>query len=213
MSIPLAHPPRKMSETLEELAATLPHESLDVRFLLERVGQEGLLAVCLFLALPFLIPVSIPGVSTVFGLLIVLISIGVILNSVPWLPRRLLDRPVSREQLAPLLERGAKMFVRAEKLLRPRLLFLSAGTLMHRLNGFGLLAAGLLLMAPFGFVPFSNTLPGLAVMLLAAGLLQRDGWFILAGYVMILATAVYFTVLIVGAVWGGTELFSLLSGG
>lgn len=202
-----------MSETLADLAADLPLEGLNVRFLLDRVGQEGLLAVCLFLALPFLIPVSIPGVSTVFGLLIVLISIGVILNAVPWLPRRLLDRPVSREQLAPLLERGAKMFVRVEKLLRPRLLFLSAGTLMHRLNGFGLLAAGLLLMAPFGFVPFSNTLPGLAVMLLAAGLLQRDGWFILAGYFMNLATIVYFTVLILGAVWGGKELFSLFSGG
>lgn len=202
-----------MSETLDVLARTLPDDGLTVRYLIERIGEEGLLAVCLFLAVPFLIPVSIPGVSTAFGALIVLISFGIMANTVPWMPARLLNRPMNKEQLVPLLQRGAKMFTRVEKLVRPRLLMLSAGTLMHRLNGVGMLAAGLLLMAPFGFVPFSNTLPGLAVMLLAAGLLQRDGVFIVAGYAMILATIVYFTVLIGGAVWGGKELFSLFSNG
>ena len=45
-----------------------------------------MLLVCVFLTLPFLLPVSIPGVSTVFGLAIILIGVGVTLNRVPWLP-------------------------------------------------------------------------------------------------------------------------------
>ena len=50
-------------------------------------------------------------------------------------------------------------------------------------------------MAPFGFVPFSNTLPGIAVLLLALGMIQRDGLVVMAGYVMMFGTMVYFTVL------------------
>ena len=66
-----------------------------MRDLLELIGEQGMLLVCVFLTLPFLLPVSIPGVSTVFGLAIILIGVGVTLNRVPWLPRRILDRPLS----------------------------------------------------------------------------------------------------------------------
>ena len=41
-----------------------------------------------------------------------------------------------------------------------------------------LLLAGLLLMAPLGLVPFSNTLPALGVLFLSLGILERDGLFI-----------------------------------
>lgn len=61
----------------------------------------------------------------------------------------------------------------------------------------------LLLMAPFGFVPFSNTLPALAILLLAIGLMQRDGVAALLGHLMNLASIVYFGVLIGG---GGLAL-------
>ncbi len=71
----------------------------------------------------------------------------------------------------------------------------TSGALMNRVNGLVLMGAGLLLMAPLGLIPFSNTLPGIAILLLAAGISQRDGLVVLAGYVMVALTIVYFAAL------------------
>jgi hypothetical protein len=53
-------------------------------------------------------------------------------------------------------------------------------------------------MAPFGLIPFSNTLPALALLLLAIGFLQRDGVCILLGHLVNVATIIYFGFLIAG---------------
>jgi hypothetical protein len=53
-------------------------------------------------------------------------------------------------------------------------------------------------MAPFGLIPFSNTLPAIALLFFAIGLLNRDGVCILFGHLMNLASIVYFGVLLLG---------------
>ncbi|MCE9671814.1 exopolysaccharide biosynthesis protein [Myxococcus stipitatus] len=199
----------QLSATLRALAARLP-ESLTVRELMEACGEQGLLLFCCILTFPFFLPVSPPGVSTVFGALIVLIGLGVMFNRVPWLPRRFMEKRLSRESLRPSLEKGANVFMKVDKLSKPRLLALSHGASTNRFNGFMLFVAGVLLMAPFGFVPFSNTLPALAALFFAVGILQRDGYAILAGHGMTLGTIVYFATLIYGAIQGGRGLASLV---
>ena len=62
------------------------------------------------------------------------------------------------------------------------------------------LPAALLLMAPFGLIPFSNTLPGLAILFLATGVLQRDGRSVLLGYMTLVLTALYFSFLLRGGI-------------
>lgn len=213
MSIATPRIEKRMSEVLKEAAATLSGESVKLRDLLDHVGEQGLLTTSLFLTLPFLVlPVSIPGVSTVFGLLIVLFAVGVTRNRVPWLPNRLMNREFPREPISRMLERGARFCVRIERMVRPRLLFLSTGRGMTRVNGLGLVVSGLLLMVPFPLVPFANTLPALAVLLLSLGILERDGLFILAGYVTIVGTVVYFSFLFAGAWLAGSGLHQLIFG-
>ena len=68
--------------------------------------------------------------------------------------------------------------------------------------------AALLLMAPFGFVPFSNTLPAVALLLFAIGFLQRDGGAVLLGHLANVATIIYFSVLIGGGGLVVKELFN-----
>jgi hypothetical protein len=41
-------------------------------------------------------------------------------------------------------------------------------------------------------IPFSNVIPAWGIILMAGGLLERDGYFILGGYVATLATAAFF---------------------
>ena len=211
MSVPLHNPEKSLGETLRDTISAITKERISLRELLELIGEQGLLVFCMFLTIPFLLPVSIPGVSTVFGLVITLIGLGVALNRVPWLPGRLMNRTIERIHLVPALERGAKLFARLDKLVRPRLLALTHGATVNRFNGFLLVGCALLLMAPLGLIPFSNTLPAVAILCLAAGMLQRDGIFVLLGYVTMLATLVYFGGLFAAAVAAGKGLGSLLA--
>ncbi len=76
-----------------------------------------------------------------------------------------------------------------------RLHALTDGRLVNRVNGLALTGAGVLLMMPLSIIPFSNTLPGVAILLLSAGISQRDGLVVAGGYLMIVLTLVYFAVL------------------
>src|SRR5690606_30900879 len=72
--------------------------------------------------------------------------------------------------------------------------------------------AALLLMAPFSFVPFSNTLPALALLLYAIGMIQRDGGAILLGHAANIGTMVYFAVLVGGGGAAAHGIFQKLTG-
>ncbi len=194
--------PVQFADTRESLyqALTRAIDSIDgatitLRRLLSLVGEHGLLFLCALLTIPFLIPVSIPGVSTVFGAAIILVALGITTNRMPWLPDRLMDRELDAVKLSAILRRGANVVARVETYIRPRAQALTDGSFASRVNGLALIFAGILLMAPLGLVPFSNTLPAFAILLLAVGMSQRDGLVVLAGHAMILATLVYFAVL------------------
>jgi hypothetical protein len=186
---------RKTSELLEDILHSIKGEHITLRDLLAMMGESGLLLLCAFLSLPFLFPVSIPGVSTVFGAGIVLISAAITLNRLPWLPSKVADRRLESGKLRPVLERGVTFLRKIDRFFKPRMTSLTSGAVMNRVNGLVLMGAGILLMAPLGLIPFSNTLPGVAILLLAAGISQRDGLVVLAGYVMVVLTIVYFAAL------------------
>jgi hypothetical protein len=200
-----------LSETLNQTASSLTSEKVTVKQLMELVGEQGLLFFCMILTIPFLVPVSIPGVSTVFGAVIILISIGITLNRLPWLPSRIMQREFATSSLAPALQKGSEMFKRMDRWVRPRLSFLTDGAAINRINGLALLLGGILLIFPFGFIPFSNTFPGWAILFLAVGMLQRDGLFILIGYILLVVTILYFGGLIAAALLAGGSLLDLLT--
>ncbi|MDP3340652.1 exopolysaccharide biosynthesis protein [Frigidibacter sp.] len=187
-------------------------ETITLRRLIEAIGEQGLLLLCGIASLPFLLPVSIPGVSTVFGAAIVLAALAITLNRLPWLPRRVLDREMPSEKLRAALRRGLDLVGKVERFVRPRLTGLTRAGMVSRFNGLMLMLAGILLMAPLGLVPFSNTLPAIAVLLLAMGMMQRDGVMVLAGYGFIVLTVVYFVVLALLAVRAGQGLGAVLGG-
>lgn len=202
-----------LSRALSDAARSITGETASVRELLALIGEQGMLMFCIFLTIPFLVPVSIPGVSTVFGLLVILIGYGVALNRMPWLPDRLLDRHFPSAKLVPALEQGARLLSRLERFLHPRWGAFVRSPVANRWNGWMIALAGVLLMAPFGLVPFSNTLPALAALFLAAGMLEQDGLFVFLGYGWIVATIVYFVVLIAAAIAAGVGLTRVLAPG
>jgi hypothetical protein len=194
---------RRVDESLEEkivaVGGRLPPEGVTFADILDLIGQDSLLLVSMFLTLIFLVPVSIPGVSTVFGAAILMIGISRLFGSGLWLPKRFRTKVISTEKLKGALDKAVVWLRRLERISRPhRLPWLTGGGPVGLVNNLSLILGAVLLMAPFGLIPFSNTLPALAILLLALGLLQRDGVCILLGHLMNVVTIVYFTFLIVG---------------
>jgi hypothetical protein len=105
------------------------------------------------------------------------------------------------------LLKGLVWFQRLERISKTyRLTWLSTGRGVRTVNDLALILGAGLLMAPFGLIPFSNTFPAIAILLLAIGFLQRDGLCILLGHLMNLATMVYFAILISGGAVAIREL-------
>lgn len=200
-----------LAETLDKLINGIEGRTVTLRQLMDAVGEQGLLLICALASLPFLIPVSIPGVSTVFGAAIILIGIAIFLNRMPWLPNRLLDRQLDTEKLIPTLKKGAAIVSRVDNYIKPRLLSLTRSAFSNRVNALAITLGGVLLMFPLGLIPFSNTLPGVAILLTALGMIQRDGVVVLAGYAFLMFTTIYFSVLAFVAVRAGNGLASMLA--
>jgi hypothetical protein len=118
----------------------------------------------------------------------------------PWLPDRLIRKKFPTDRLRLALEKGAVWIHRLGRISRPSIPVLTHGMGMARVKGLMLIAGALFLMAPFGLIRFSNTLPGLAILFLATGVLQRDGRFVLLGYMTLVLTVLYFAFLLLGGV-------------
>ena len=196
-----------LSEPLSRAVDGIQGETVTLRNLITAIGEQGLLVLCAIATLPFLIPVSIPGVSTVFGAAIVLLAVAITMNRLPWLPQRILDRPLETAKLLPALRKGVAIVSRLDAWVLPRMPVLTSGP-FARFNGLVLIFAGLLLMAPFGLIPFSNTAPAVAILFLTMGMLQRDGLFILLGYLATILTVIYFSSLLYAAWRAGGALLS-----
>ncbi len=106
MTIEFQDTERRSSDALAEVIAAIKGERVTLRDILAQMGESGLLLLCGLLSLPFLVPVSIPGVSTVFGVGIVLIGIAITFNRLPWLPSRLADKPLDAEKLCQSWKRA-----------------------------------------------------------------------------------------------------------
>lgn len=201
-----------LGEKIELIIEKMPPIEVTLVEIMDIVGADSLMLLTIFLSLVFLVPISIPGVSTVFGSGILLIGITRLFARKLWLPNVIANRKLSAVKLREGFKRALVWLHRLEKISRPRRLpGLTTGRFMTLLNNLSFILAAVLLMAPFGFIPFSNTLPALALIFLSVGMMQNDGGSILLGYLSNIATIIYFGFLIAGGGLSIRELLQLLN--
>ena len=185
-----ADPAASLGQQLADIIERLPPDALSLGELLDVFSDEGLLL-----------------------LTILLVGVSRLINRPLWLPQRVKHKALPAARLRPGLTAGLVWVRRMEKISRPhRLRLFVDGPGQGVINNLAFILAALLLMAPFGFVPFSNTLPALALLLYAIGFIQRDGGAILLGHLANIGTIVYFSVLIGGGGVAVRELFQRLTG-
>jgi hypothetical protein len=184
---PPGAPERKappLSAVLQSLADDATRERISVSDLLAALGDRALAAVLFVFALPNVLPVP-PGTSVVLGTPLVFLAAQLALGRAPWLPSVIMQRSMLRADFASLVRRMAPWLVRGERLLRPRLMALTTPPIEY-VVGLVCLVLALVLALP---IPLGNVLPALAICLLALGVLERDGLWVLAGLLTTAASA------------------------
>ena len=179
----------RLSTELEALHARIKDESFTLAELNRELKARGSAVLLILLALPFCF-VAIPGLSVPFGVAIGCIGVCIAIGREPWLPQFVMGRRLSGARLRQLLAAGIKLAYKLEGFARPRLSFLHAGPAMPRLIGLGIVIASLGLMLPLP-IPFSNSIPAWAVVLLAIGRMEQDGLLVLLGHLTVVATWVW----------------------
>lgn len=175
------------SELLEQALHAFPAEKVGVGELIDHLDERGYGLLLLMLALPMCVP-NVPGISTIFGVLMLPPALGMIFGARrPWIPGFLARQTIDRAALESTVKASAKMVRRMEGLFRPRLSFLTMPPFTVLL-GLQVLVLALVLILP---IPGGNWPPGMAVAILGLALIQRDGVLALASF----AAAVVATVL------------------
>jgi hypothetical protein len=198
--------PRKLSEALAHLQATFADRTVPLHEVIGVLQGRAYLLLLVFLALPFCTPIPLPGVSTPFGLVVAFIALRLALGLKPFLPQRLLQIELPAGFFGKIIKFTQRIVGILEKFLRPRWLSLTKTEALRRIHALVILVSGLVLLLPLP-IPFTNTFPAWVIILLACGLLESDGVFILVGYLVFLLGTAYFFLLgetvhrLVDALW------------
>lgn len=210
--------PVEFSSELRSLAHRYREQPAPLGDILDTLGPRASALLVVICALPFSTPISIPGLSTPFGLVILLLATRYFLGLPPWLPNRLRRVVLPGTFFTRMLTASSRLVGWLESRLKARLNVLADASWKLRLHTAVVIAAAVLLMLPLPpLPPFTNTLPALVAVVMTFGTLKRDGAGILAGYALFVFTVGYFVF------WGavvvetfnryGSKLFALFGGG
>lgn len=186
----------RFSDALRRVRERASEGSLSLRQLLEVFGPKGHVLLIIFLLLPFLQPIPIPGVSTALGAAIALIGLFMMLDRPPWLPDRLARVTIQASILLRICSGLEALLARLESWVKPRGKHVFSHLWFKRLNGFALFALATFLSLPLP-IPFSNFFPAVTLLIISLGLLEEDLRAVMVGYVMTIVTIAFFTALVV----------------
>lgn len=167
---------KQLSGILAEIARDDTRQQIAVGDLILLLGGRGRAGLILIFAFPNVLPAP-PGLSGVLGLPLLYLSFQMMMGRLPWLPQFIGARSMSRERFSQLIESLGPWLARAERLLRPRWPWL-VGPIAERIVGTLCLVLAAVLALP---IPFGNMLPAFAIFLIALGMLERDGIWVMIG--------------------------------
>lgn len=181
-----------LSVVLFRLAHEGDSDRVSIGNLLAALGDRAIGALMFVFAAPNVVPAP-PGLSGILGAPLVFLAAQLMLGMKPWLPGVITRRSIARNDLQTLVRRLSPWLARAEKLLRPRWSVLTRPPFEYAV-GLLCFVLAVVIVLP---IPLGNILPALALSMLALGVLERDGLWVIAGT----ATAAFALTVVSGVLW------------
>ena len=182
-------------DTLVSLSSVGTHEGTNVGTIVDSLDERAFGILILLFAIPCLVP-GLPGAQLIA---VPIFLLGLQLawgRSDVWLPKAALEAKIKRSWIEAIAGFVDKRLRWTERLSKPRLTGLASGW-SERFIGIIIAIAAVTIM-----LPITNTIPSMAITLIAVGLLQTDGIFTLAGCTLAVAWICTLAFLIVGLVTG-----------
>lgn len=182
---------KRFTETIRGIEGRAAAGPVTVGELLEICGPQGHGFLAIFLVLPFLQPVPLPGISSAIGLVLATIGGFVALGRPPWLPRILSEVVVQPETVYRLCANVEKLFGALEHVVRPRAQWLFSYRWFRMTNGVLWILHAVVFSLPLP-IPLSNAFPAAVIFLIALGILEEDLAVIVLAYIGGLANVAFF---------------------
>lgn len=173
----------KTSVLLNELKESFQGDvEITVSEVLRRLDGRAFGLLLFILAAPNCIP-NIPGISTIFGTLLIAPALQMIFGAGQiWLPKKVREYKIEPTSFRNTIIKTVPILEKIEKWIKPRFEFLTEKPVSIFL-GVQVLILAVILLLP---IPFANFVPGLSIAFLALGLLQRDGVLIIISFLLFL---------------------------
>ena len=202
-TLPVPPPRARLSEILTRIARDGRLERVSIGEIVSAMPGRATAALLFLFAAPNAIPTP-PGTSALLGLPMIYLASQMMLRRQPWLPKVVAARSMRLSDFAALVDRAVPWLARAERMLRPRLAPLVSPAAEVAIGAFCLVLA-LSVALP---IPLGNMLPALSVSILALGVLERDGLWVIVGTVL----GVLSMVIVSGVVWASIKALLYLFG-
>lgn len=187
---------------LEDAINNNSNDKISIEDIMTAMNSGGFGLVLMVFALPILIPLPPPFPSLISVPLVIFSFQMVIGLKAPKLPKKISQKTIKRVLLANIIEKSSIYFAKAEKVLKPRLTFLSRG-IFERIVGFFILIFATSVLLP---LPLSNFIPGVGILVTSFGLIGKDGAIIILGLLIgLTGIAIMLT-----AVFLGVEFFGIM---
>ncbi len=199
---------RKLSAEFHRLSQICHKDNVAVVSIVRELKGPGHTIIAVFFCIPFLCFLPVPGLSSVFGLIVTIVGVRIALNKEPWLPRRWLKRKIGARTLHKIFSFAEKFTKKVEKFTKPRGHWVEKYAWVTVLNGSLIALTGILLSLPYP--PGTNFPPALGVVVLAIGMLEDDALVLTIGYLLFALNVALFTAITLLGVEGLKRLIGLL---
>jgi hypothetical protein len=171
----------KLSQIINQTFSTKTDEIVYFGDFLKRLSHKGFGLFISIIALISAVPIPVPGYSTPFGMLLLLLGLQVVIDrKFIWFPDWMSKKPLPDIGESKNFLRMIKVLKFFEKFIKPRLKLLSKGV-FYRLAGVMIVLCSISMILP---IPFGNTIPATGIFLFGLGMLEEDGLVILAGMIV-----------------------------
>ncbi|GAT75173.1 exopolysaccharide synthesis protein [Ehrlichia ruminantium] len=188
---------KAVSDLLEEVTSNVEADRITIFELKSVLHSRGFGVLMLLFSLPLAIPIPVPpGYTTIFSIPLVLFAVQILFGfQTPWIPKWLGNKSFKRTTLAFIIEKTAPILRKAEKLTKPRFLFLF-NSFGEKLIAFISLICAISIAIP---LPLTNFIPAGGVSVMSLGLLSKDGLMVMIGMIIaFFGITVTFMVMILG---------------
>ena len=185
---------QRITEILEAFVSEPHGDELTLAEIVTRLGDRAFGLAILLFALPNTIPVGIPGISSICAVPIMLFAIQLMLGKQRlWMPRWLASRSVPAAAFNNMIRASLPRLKKIEHYIKPRMDVFTTDMFEKKVGLMVFILAAIIFLP----IPLGNFIPAICMCIMAMGLLNKDGGFVIVGIVAGILTTIGMSFVIV----------------